>query len=67
MKKVTKMVVCIKDSSHEFPVVFEVDENKKIESHPTVQCPFCGTLTEVTIQGELKNDVVIRKLGFDKK
>ena len=68
MKKVTYIVICHKNPSHKFPVVYEIKEGTEAQtSRPTEQCPFCGELVEVTVEGQLIDDTIVRKLGFKKE
>lgn len=64
MKKVYT-VICSKNPEHKFRVVYDIKEGTEDKtSHPTERCPFCDAFVEVTIQGELQDDIIIRKLWF---
>ena len=61
------MVVCPYNAEHEFPAVYEVeDESTGVESTATEYCPYCKEFVEVQIQGRLEHDTeVIRRFGFE--
>jgi hypothetical protein len=66
-KTITYSVICPFGKDHKFPVVLEVDQNKKGEGGSfEARCPFCDKYVQVTIEKELKPDkTVLRGLGFD--
>ena len=64
---ITYLVICPFEKGHKFPVVLEVEQNKKGEgSSFEAHCPYCDKYVRVSIEKELKPDkVVLRGLGFD--
>jgi hypothetical protein len=66
---ITYMVICPFGQDHKFPVVLEVEQNKKKESSSfEAHCPYCDKYVRVKIEKELKPDkVVLRGLGFDEE
>ena len=64
---ITYIVICPFNKDHKFPVVLEVEQNKKrVGSSFEAHCPYCDKYVRVTIDKELKPDkAVLRGLGFD--
>jgi len=66
---ITYIVTCPFEKDHKFPVVLEVEQNKKAEgSSFEAHCPYCDKYVRVKIEKELKPDIVVsRSLGFDEE
>ena len=63
--KVTYTIICSANPDHQFPVVYDVEDETVGEDTADEFCPFCGVLVRVKIQGKLKPDTdVHRMLGF---
>ena len=64
-KRIKYKVLCANNPEHIFEKVVDIIEGtENTESEIQAYCPYCDDFVDITIQGELPPDTILRKLHF---